>query len=619
MLDAYSIRKAIPRVLIAVIGINLSIYLCIALVDITMIIGRGMNSLLVGPFVDTDSFSSLGVTGSFTGSVVGVLAGGGLLAGAFLAVLASAGAVASAAIALIGLLLPLIILVALVALAVLFTLVIRQGLLVFLTIISPVAIVCYILPGTEKYFKQWFDLFVKTLLVYPIIAAIFAMSNVLGAILLSSSSGSIGSALTTPASIFNHTFTFAQSGALQTSQAIAAILVLYAPLALIPFAFKFAGGAMAAVMNIANGQARRFSDRAGKSIQRSRQDPYSFFGSRKDAISRNRLQRRADFAESLKSRGSNGNISASRRRMYQSAAGIVGGRNIEARASAKRAEVGKLLNDQIATGRDEEIRGLTVDISQGYDNLARQNLARTQDGVRQYKSLGGQWIKEADVIAGHNRWGRDSFAQQAALSYEMRKASSDEQVEGITQRYESLATNSWGMSANTAAGAFIGAGFENQNTHLEFKHTDPMGKKLKYDAFVQEAYEKKGSYPLANMSAHTAKQLMRAYNDPGASDERKDQIRAISETFMQRGMGGAVAGLEGERPITTPATPGGPRPASETGESSPGYFGSQGAAHTNEAFRELARLTQVDRNGGPNEAYGNPASHDNSTPGAPQK
>ena len=50
-LDAYAVRKAVPRILIAVIGINLSIYLCLAAVDITNVIGRGIAGLITTPFV----------------------------------------------------------------------------------------------------------------------------------------------------------------------------------------------------------------------------------------------------------------------------------------------------------------------------------------------------------------------------------------------------------------------------------------------------------------------------------------------------------------------------------------------------------------------------------------
>jgi hypothetical protein len=459
---------------------------------------------------------------------------------------------------------------------------------------------------------------------------------------LLSGQGGFGSA-----SILDNANRFAQqSDAIGTLQIIAAILVLYAPLVLIPFSFKLAGGAISAVMNAASGRAANLAGRAGKRVQASRENPSGFLGSRVQRGQNIRTQRRSDFAEKMKQNASG--TSGMRSRLYRGAAKGVGGYNIEAKSSAVRAQTAKILNDQIATGRDEEIRGLTVDYKKGYAALEAEGRAKTVDGVRQYQSLGGAWVKEADVIAGHNRWGNDSFAQQAALSYEMRKAANDEQVAGISQNYGSLAKNSWGMSDNTAAGAFIGAGFENQNTHLEYKHTDALSGKLKADSFVDEAYEKKGSYPLSNMSAHTAKQLMNAYNAPDATPERKEKIRAISETFMQRGLGGSrQVGMAGEGdaavPIQQPIPPelmaqqaqqqqqaaaqnvsggvlldpqtGRPQPQGQPRGAAPpsGYFGASGAAHVNEAFYELANLTGVVRDGG------NPGAPGKSTPGAKQK
>src|SRR3989344_4953661 len=171
MLDAYTVRKAVPRILIAVIGINLSIYLCVAAIDITNVIGNGLGQLITEPFLKPDSFKDAGIENNVSNGI----ATGGLLIGG---IIGGTAVWAAGGLAVIGALIPFMITVALITLAILFTLVIRQGLLILLTVISPVAIALFVLPGTEKYFKQWLDLFIKTLIVYPIIAAIFAVSTV---------------------------------------------------------------------------------------------------------------------------------------------------------------------------------------------------------------------------------------------------------------------------------------------------------------------------------------------------------------------------------------------------------------------------------------------------------
>lgn len=308
MLDAYTARKAVPRILLAVIAINLSIYLCIAAIDITNIVGRGLNQLLVSPFINEGSFKALEGTDGFkskgiqieanvTNSIMGILGVGGFLGAIALSIFGAVGAIASAAVAVLGILLPLIVTVGLIALAVLFTLIIRQGLIIFLTVISPIAFVCYILPGTEKFFKQWADLFVRTLMVYPIIAVIFAMSNVLAVILLSGARGGTAAILTSPASAFQYGLNFAQaessSGAIGLVQLIVAVLVIYAPLVLIPFAFKLAGGAISAVMNVANGRATSMAGKMNQRIAKSKENPSSFLGKHTNAARTNRLERGA--------------------------------------------------------------------------------------------------------------------------------------------------------------------------------------------------------------------------------------------------------------------------------------------------------------------------------------
>ncbi len=198
--DAYTIRKMAPRLLVAVVAVNVSIYLCLAAVDFTNVLGKGIGQLLLAPFEDTKVLD-INIGGGVAGN--GALIGSGFLAAIlpFIYALATGSTVTGAAIAgtaIIGtaatgigiailvLLLLIAVFVICLAMAVVFTLIIRQGLLMFLIITSPVAIALFVLPGTEKYFKQWLKLFLAMLMLYPIIAIIFAMSDIMGALLLGS-------------------------------------------------------------------------------------------------------------------------------------------------------------------------------------------------------------------------------------------------------------------------------------------------------------------------------------------------------------------------------------------------------------------------------------------------
>lgn len=277
MLDAYAIRKAVPRILIAAIGVNLSIYLCVAAIDLTNVVGNGLGDLLTYPFVNNDAWHRVSVENNGTNalgiafilSLVGGVGFWSIFSGAIVLAL--------------PMLVAFMVSAALVMLAILFTLALRQALLIFCVVISPIAIALFVLPGTEKYFKKWVDLFVSTLMVYPIIAVLFAMSTVMTTILL-------GTADLSP-------------GAIGLTKILSAMVVAFAPLVMIPFAFKLAGGAISAIMNAGQGSANTLSGSARKAMANKVNDPDSIFGqyrhNRRSAVSDRGLTARQLWAKRL--------------------------------------------------------------------------------------------------------------------------------------------------------------------------------------------------------------------------------------------------------------------------------------------------------------------------------
>ncbi len=267
LLDAYTIKKMAPRIVAGAIAINLSYFICLIAISVINVVSVGMNQALAGPFMDGFSApDGIPIAGGIATDITGIL-GMGILAGAIGGIFAVGLGVS--AVFIIGLILPFIVTIILVALAALFTVVLRQALIIFLTVISPVAIAAFILPGTEKYARKWWDLFLKTLMVYPIIAVIFAMSNVMGIILMGTAGG----------------------GTLGVAQIITTIIVIYAPLALVPFSFKFAGGAIGAIGGFANQTANKWSAAAGQSIRKSRENPDSWLGKNTHAFRARREQK----------------------------------------------------------------------------------------------------------------------------------------------------------------------------------------------------------------------------------------------------------------------------------------------------------------------------------------
>lgn len=173
-IDNYGIKKLLPRIIIAAILVNLSYFICVIAVDLSNIIGSSLKQFFdsIGANIAVaPRFWGQGLTG-WAGLVQGVLAGGGVVA----------------AIGIFGgfsLLLPALIAALLAIVIVFLVLTIRQALIILLIVISPIAFVAFLLPNTEKYFKQWRQLLTTLLLMYPIIAAIFGGSALASKVILS--------------------------------------------------------------------------------------------------------------------------------------------------------------------------------------------------------------------------------------------------------------------------------------------------------------------------------------------------------------------------------------------------------------------------------------------------
>jgi len=226
-LDAYAIKKIVPRVLIAAIMINLSLYLMVALEDIFNLLGNGMRDLLLAPFGN-----SLVIEPGFSSQLFAGAAAAPTAIGLIFAPAATVGLAASALGAilpffLLFILLPLV----LATISVFLTLIIRQGLILFLLLMAPIAFALFVLPNTEKYFKQWWSLLIKALMVFPIIAVFITMGEILGGLTASANPNFIGD--------------------------IAGLIIKIIPLFLIPFAFKFAGGAIATLSGAISGMANK--------------------------------------------------------------------------------------------------------------------------------------------------------------------------------------------------------------------------------------------------------------------------------------------------------------------------------------------------------------------------
>ena len=196
-IDNYGIKKILPKLIIAAILINLSYLICLILVDLSNILGNGLQTLfaelptggnelqkiIVGRESIPLSNSGNGIVAAGTTTLTGVVLFGILAAGIW-------GAVSSGGLA--GIILPLLMAALTIVISIFFLFLLlsaRQAAIIALTVISPLAFACYILPNTKKLFDKWVKLGQGLLLVYPIVGLLVGGGNYVSRLLLSSGVG----------------------------------------------------------------------------------------------------------------------------------------------------------------------------------------------------------------------------------------------------------------------------------------------------------------------------------------------------------------------------------------------------------------------------------------------
>lgn len=210
-LNAYGIKKMLPRLLVTAILVNLSFFLCQFALDLSNIIGKSLGDMITAITPDADNINV-----SWDGVVTALIAAGAVI-GATAAVVGAGGVAAAAA-----LLLPFAVTALFAALTAIVILIARQALIILLIAIAPIAFVAFILPNTAKYFERWREIFVTMLILYPFVAILFAGSKLAAFIILSASSD--------PGSEAN------------PMVALSAVMIMFLPLFGVPLLLKFSGG-----------------------------------------------------------------------------------------------------------------------------------------------------------------------------------------------------------------------------------------------------------------------------------------------------------------------------------------------------------------------------------------
>jgi len=228
-LTNYNVKKMLPRLVVAAILVQFSWVLMQLSVDVSNILGAGIKAL---PIFNNVCAKTITDTAGNVTQVVKVAcsstAGGGpQFHGASEVVfgLGVAGLFIAGAAALL-LVIPLLLAVfsaVMGILAVFVTLYLRQLIIIILIVLSPLALAAWVLPNTENVFKTWLKSLMRLLLMYPLIVFIFSAAGLF-------------STIATP-----------NSGVSGTIQGIAASILPIYVFYLVPWTFKWAGGAMTAV------------------------------------------------------------------------------------------------------------------------------------------------------------------------------------------------------------------------------------------------------------------------------------------------------------------------------------------------------------------------------------
>jgi len=208
-MSRYHIKTIWPRLIIAAVLVQFSFFFSGMIIDIGNVLGAGIQGLIIsitGPAANANP-----------GYVIETIVAGSLAA------VAGAGAIAVLASWTVAF--PLILSLMISMLVGFLTLGARFLIIAILVVVSPLAMVAWVLPNTERYFGAWMKMLVRLMLMYPIVIGIISLAGVVGQILPFS-----GSTTT--------------SGLAAAAVAIIKPLIAIAAFLTIPAAFRWAGKGM---------------------------------------------------------------------------------------------------------------------------------------------------------------------------------------------------------------------------------------------------------------------------------------------------------------------------------------------------------------------------------------
>jgi hypothetical protein len=172
LFEAYTIRKMLPKLVAAVILMQLSFVLLKYAIDLSNDAGTAIGNIILAPFGGVDHMNLKDMVGNgvhiATGSSPGQAA---------FDVFATIAAIGGAIWAIPAL--PLLALYVITGVFVaFFVLIIRKLLIIMLVILAPLAFIAWVMPGMDRYWKMWRENLTKLLVMFPLIMAMLSAGRI---------------------------------------------------------------------------------------------------------------------------------------------------------------------------------------------------------------------------------------------------------------------------------------------------------------------------------------------------------------------------------------------------------------------------------------------------------
>ena len=202
-INNYGVKRILPRLIIAVVLVNLSFVICSLAVDLSNIIGSTLREFFTGiqQSVIANGQASEIANVPLGEIITSIISGVGI---AGIAIDATGGGAA-----LFWMLLPVLLGAVIAIVSGLLTIAARQALVALLIMVSPLAFVAYLLPNTEKWFQKWKQLLFQMLIFYPMFSFLFGASQLAGWALITSAHDGFGLILGIAVQIFPLVFSWA--------------------------------------------------------------------------------------------------------------------------------------------------------------------------------------------------------------------------------------------------------------------------------------------------------------------------------------------------------------------------------------------------------------------------